>query len=59
MRLYEEPDKPNNALDYLKNNFGGKDKLEAELKAAKEEISVLKEEVKRIYNRNISTGECI
>lgn len=33
VRLYEEADKPSNALDYLKNNFSGKDTEVAQLKA--------------------------
>ena len=34
VKLYEEPEKPNDALEYLKNNIGGS-------KADKEEISKL------------------
>ena len=33
VRLYEEADKPSNALDYLKNNFNGKETEVAQLKA--------------------------
>lgn len=53
VRLYEEADKPSNALDYLKNNFSGKDTEVAQLKAEnlekdnlqlKEKIKVLESE---------------
>merc|ERR1712018_425096 len=48
VRLYEEADKPSNALDYLKNNFSGKDTEVAQLKAEnleKENVQ-LKEKIK-------------
>ena len=50
MRLYEEADKPANALDYLKNNFNSKDNevvqlkianLEKEKRQDKETVSIL------------------
>lgn len=48
VKLYEEADKPSNALDYLKNNFSGKDSEDVQLKAdnlEKENIQ-LKERIK-------------
>jgi len=53
VKLYEEADKPSNALDYLKNNFSGKDTEDVQLKAEnlekenlhlKEKIKVLESE---------------
>ena len=47
VRLYEEADKPSNALDYLKNNFNGKETEVAQLKAEnlEKENQELKERV--------------
>lgn len=48
VRLYEEADKPSNALDYLKNNFNAKENEVAELKAEnlEKENQQLKETVR-------------
>merc|ERR1712018_911747 len=60
VRLYEEADKPSNALDYLKNNFSGKDTEVAQLKAEnlekenvqlKEKIKVLESEKADLESR--------
>jgi len=60
VRLYEEADKPSNALDYLKNNFSGKDTEVAQLKAEnlekenvqlKEKIKVLESEKAELESR--------
>ena len=47
MKLYEEADKPSNALDYLKNNFTGKDPEDSKLKVEnlEKENEQLKEKV--------------
>jgi len=48
VRLYEEADKPSNALDYLKNNFNAKENEVAQLKAEnlEKENQQLKETVR-------------
>merc|ERR1712012_648263 len=60
VRLYEEADKPSNALDYLKNNFNGKETEVAQLKAEnlekenvelKEKIKVLESEKAELESR--------
>jgi len=60
VRLYEEADKPSNALDYLKNNFNGKETEVAQLKAdnlekenvqLKERIKVLESEKAELESR--------
>lgn len=43
--LYEEPEKPNDALGYLKNNFAGHGAIVVELKATKTENGQLKQKV--------------
>jgi len=43
--LYEEPDKPNDALGYLKNNFAGHGALVTELRTVKIENAQLKQKV--------------
>jgi len=50
VRLYEEADKPSNALDYLKNNFNGKEAEVAQLKAEnlEKENQELKERIKSL-----------
>ena len=37
VQLYEEPEKPRNALDYLKNNFAGREELLVEIQGHKDE----------------------
>merc|ERR1712066_857798 len=46
--LYEEPDKPNDALGYLKNNFAGHGALVTELKTVKIENAQLKQKVETL-----------
>merc|ERR1712018_335214 len=43
--LYEEPDKPNDALGYLKNNFAGHGALVTELRTVKIENAQLRQKV--------------
>jgi len=46
--LYEEPEKPNDALGYLKNNFAGHASLVTELRATKTENGQLKQKVDKM-----------
>ena len=46
--LYEEPEKPNDALGYLKNNFAGHGAIVTELKATKTENGQLKQKVETL-----------
>merc|ERR1719220_876686 len=46
--LYEEPEKPNDALGYLKNNFAGHQSLVTELRATKTENGQLKQKVETL-----------
>jgi len=46
--LYEEPDKPNDALGYLKNNFAGHGALVTELRTVKIENAQLKQKVETL-----------
>ena len=54
MKLYEEADKPSNALDYLKNNFTGKDPEDSKLKVEnlEKENEQLKEKVSQGWFQN-------
>ena len=58
MKLYEEADKPSNALDYLKNNFTGKDPEDSKLKVEnlEKENEQLKEKVSQGWFPN---NQCI
>ena len=60
VRLYEEADKPSNALDYLKNNFNGKETEVAQLKAEnleKENVE-LKEKVGFGISKQTTLQKC-
>ena len=46
VQLYEEPDKPSNALSYLQDRFANREVLQVENDALKKEITLLKEKVK-------------
>jgi hypothetical protein len=43
--LYEEPEKPNDAVSYLKTNFAGHEALVLELEEVKKELASTKEEL--------------
>ena len=56
VQLYEEPEKPGNAVDYLKRMLGGSGdvdggKLKRDYEAAKEENERLKKEIKDIKEK--------
>ncbi len=45
VQLYEEPEKPSNALQYLQNKFTGRETMALELEARTKENEQLKEKV--------------
>ncbi|GAB1609182.1 c-Myc-binding protein-like [Argonauta hians] len=50
--LYEEPDKPNNALEFLKQNLGVSGPETADVDALKLEVLELQEKVEQLTEEN-------
>merc|ERR1712170_208459 len=50
--LYEEPEKPNNALDFLKQHLGAGGPESADTEALKLEVTELKQENERLMEEN-------
>jgi len=50
--LYEEPEKPNNALDFLKQHIGSGGPESADVEALKLEVSELKQKVEQLSEEN-------
>ncbi|CAD5116024.1 DgyrCDS4957 [Dimorphilus gyrociliatus] len=50
--LYEEPEKPNNALDYLKKHIGSEGPESADFEALKLEVSELRRKVEELTEEN-------
>jgi len=50
--LYEEPEKPNNALDFLKQHLGAGGPESADVEALKLEVTELKQENERLNEEN-------
>jgi len=50
--LYEEPEKPNNALDFLKQHLGASGPETADVEALKLEVSELRTKVEQLSEEN-------
>ncbi|NXG01658.1 MYCBP protein, partial [Sakesphorus luctuosus] len=50
--LYEEPEKPNNALDFLKNHLGALAPENPELDALRMEVAEMKEKYEAVLEEN-------
>jgi predicted RNase H-like nuclease (RuvC/YqgF family) len=50
--LYEEPEKPNDALDYLKRYLGGGAPETADIEALKLEVTELQQKVEKLTEEN-------
>ncbi|KAK2157886.1 hypothetical protein LSH36_183g02032 [Paralvinella palmiformis] len=50
--LYEEPEKPNNALDFLKQHIGAGGPETADVEALKLEVTELKQKVEQLTEEN-------
>jgi hypothetical protein len=50
--LYEEPEKPSNALDFLKQHLGAGGAESADVEALKLEVTELKQENERLLEEN-------
>merc|ERR1711893_469946 len=55
--LYEEPEKPNNALDFLKQHLGAGGPESADTEALKLEVTELKQENERLMEENMSSNK--
>ena len=51
--LYEEPEKPNNALDFLKLNIGVGGPETADVEALKLEVTELKQKIEQLSEENV------
>lgn len=52
MGLYEEPEKPNNALEFLKQHLGASGPETADVDALKLEVSELQEKIEQLQEEN-------
>ncbi|WAR06855.1 MYCBP-like protein [Mya arenaria] len=50
--LYEEPEKPNNALDFLKQHLGASGPDTADVEALKLEVTELRQKVETLQDQN-------
>jgi len=50
--LYEEPEKPNNALDFLKMNLGANGPEAADIEALKLEVTELRQKTEQLTEEN-------
>lgn len=50
--LYEEPEKPNNALDFLKQHLGASGPDTSDVEALKLEVTELRQEVEQLKDKN-------
>ncbi|XP_021355306.1 C-Myc-binding protein-like isoform X3 [Mizuhopecten yessoensis] len=50
--LYEEPEKPNNALDFLKQHLGASGPETADVEALKQEVTELRQKVEQLSEDN-------
>lgn len=50
--LYEEPEKPNNALDFLKQHLGASGPDTADVEALKLEVTELRQKVEQLQDQN-------
>jgi predicted RNase H-like nuclease (RuvC/YqgF family) len=50
--LYEEPEKPNNALDFLKQHLGASAPETADVEALKLEVTELRQKVEKLSEEN-------
>lgn len=50
--LYEEPEKPNNALDFLKQHLGASGPESADVEALKLEVTELRQKVEQLTEEN-------
>lgn len=50
--LYEEPEKPNNALDFLKHHLGANGPESADIEALKLEVTDLRQKVEHLQEEN-------
>ncbi|XP_033740365.1 c-Myc-binding protein-like isoform X3 [Ylistrum balloti] len=50
--LYEEPEKPNNALDFLKQHLGASGPETADVEALKQEVTELRQKVEQLSEEN-------
>ncbi|XP_061169465.1 c-Myc-binding protein-like [Saccostrea echinata] len=50
--LYEEPEKPNNALDFLKQHLGASGPETADVEALKLEVTELRQKVEQLTEEN-------
>jgi len=50
--LYEEPEKPNNAIDFLKQHLGADAPQTADVEALKLEITDLRQQVEKLTEEN-------
>ncbi|XP_064618319.1 c-Myc-binding protein-like [Liolophura sinensis] len=50
--LYEEPEKPNNALDFLKQHLGASGPETADVEALKLEVTELRQKVEQLNEEN-------
>lgn len=50
--LYEEPEKPNNALDFLKQQLGAEAPETADLETLKMEVCDLKQQIEKLTEEN-------
>lgn len=50
--LYEEPEKPNNALDFLKQHLGASGPDTADVEALKLEVTELRQKVEQLQEQN-------
>jgi len=52
VNLYEEPEKPNNALDFMKQHLGPSGPESADVEALRLEVKELKEKVEQLQEEN-------
>ncbi|XP_052708232.1 c-Myc-binding protein-like isoform X1 [Crassostrea angulata] len=59
--LYEEPEKPNNALDFLKQHLGASGPETADVEALKLEVTELRQKVEQLTeeNQELKAKACI
>jgi len=50
--LYEEPEKPNNALDFLKQHLGASGPETADVEALKQEVTELRQKLESLSEEN-------
>ncbi|VDI66672.1 Hypothetical predicted protein [Mytilus galloprovincialis] len=50
--LYEEPEKPNNALDFLKQHLGASGPETADVEALKLEVTELRQKIEQLTEEN-------